>query len=120
MSIDIMCYTNLEVEELKSKLDGYSKNYLPFKKKDYIVYEPKSILTREQLSFIQDKGEKYKQETSLIISEELGMVNAKSYFLIAVNDKEFSRATPTEIANFLRNEIGKENIIIALNNESLI
>lgn len=30
MSIDIMCYTNLEVEELKSKLDGYSKNYPPF------------------------------------------------------------------------------------------
>ncbi|WP_272577522.1 hypothetical protein, partial [Providencia sp. PROV264] len=73
MSIDIMWYTALEIEKLKPRLNYYSKSYLPFERKDYIIYSQRSILNRCELDFIKDKFEKYKQETSLIISEVFSM-----------------------------------------------
>ncbi|AMG68476.1 hypothetical protein AL507_18595 [Providencia stuartii] len=73
MSIDIMWYTALEIEKLKPRLNYYSKSYLPFERKDYIIYSQRLILNRCELDLIKDKFEKYKQETSLIISEVFSM-----------------------------------------------
>lgn len=73
MSTDIMWYTALEIEKLKPRLNYYNKSYLPFERKDYIIYSQRSILNRCELYLIKDKFEKYKQETSLIISEVFSM-----------------------------------------------
>lgn len=78
------------------------------------------MLVHEQLNFIEDRVEKYKKETDLLIAEEFGLEEPKSYFMISVNDKFFPELNTSEVANMLKNELGEENIIVLLNGENPI
>lgn len=120
MAIDITCYTKLGVESLQPKLDVIKLNYGYLFEQSYLMYAAHELLTHEQLKFIEDRVEKYKNETDLLIAEELGLEEPKSYFMISVNDKSFPELNTSEVADMLRKELGEENIIVLLNGEDLI
>lgn len=120
MAIDIICYTKLSVDLLQAKLDIIKSNYNYIFERSYIVYTAHDVPNREQLELIDDRVEKYNKETKLLISEEFGLKNAKSYFMVSVNDKSFPELNTSEIADLLRKELGNENIIVLLDNETLI
>ncbi|MBC3382300.1 hypothetical protein H8I69_24665 [Serratia fonticola] len=120
MAIDITCYTKLGVESLQPKLDVIKLNYGCLFEQSYLMYPAHEVLTHEQLKFIEDRVEKYKNETDLLIAEEFGLEEPKSYFMISVNDKSFPELNTSEIADMLRKELGEENIIVLLNGEDLI
>jgi hypothetical protein len=52
------------------------------------------------------------------ISNEFGL-DPCSYFIMSVNNKALEISTDG-IANIIRNELGKENVIMLLNGEDLI
>lgn len=118
MAIDITCYTKIETNVLQSKLDLIKFNHLF--SLSYIMYDAHNILNNQQIELIDDRTERYNQETKLLIAEEFGLKEPKSYFMISVNDKSFPEMNTSEIADLLRTELGKENIIILLNGEELI
>lgn len=84
------------------------------------MYDAEEVLTRQLLGLLCDPVEKYKRETDLLVAEEFGLTNAKSYFMVAINDKSFLEMNTSEMADLLREELGKEKIIVLLNNEILI
>lgn len=120
MAIDITCYTKLDVSLLQSKLDIIKSDYNYIFDHSYIMYRAHEVFTREQLDLIDDRVEKYNKETKLLISEEFGLYEPRSYFMISVNDKTFPDLNTSQLADLLRKELGKENIIVLLNNEDLI
>ncbi|PIT44240.1 hypothetical protein [Snodgrassella alvi] len=120
MSIDITCYTKLDIDLLQPKLNTIKSNYSYMFTHSYIMYDANKVFTREQLEFIDDHVEKYQKETDILIAEEFGLENPKSYFFISVNDKNFPELNTSEMAEFLRKELGKENIIVLLDGETLI
>lgn len=120
MAIDITCYTTLDAELLNKKISKVKSNYKDIFDKSYIIYLASPILERKQLEFISDKQKRYSLESKLLIAEEFGLEGARSYFMVSVNDKSFPEMNTSEIADLLRSELGKENIIVLLNNEKLI
>ncbi|OAT76293.1 hypothetical protein A9B99_22775 [Mangrovibacter phragmitis] len=86
----------------------------------YLMFDPHTILSRQQIELIDDRVEKYNQETKLLIAEEFGLKDPKSYFLIVVNDKSFPELNTSEIADVFRQELGEGNIVVLLNGEDLI
>lgn len=120
MSIDIVCYTSINIDELRGMLSAVKKKYDYLFDGSYLMFEPHSILTYQQLNLIEDRVQKYNHETKLLIANEFGLKEPRSYFLIAVNDKSFSQLNPSEIANMFREELGEEKIILLLNGEHLI
>lgn len=120
MAIDITCYTKLGVESLQPKLDVIKLNYGYLFEQSYLMYAAQEVLTHGQLKFIEDRVEKYKKETDLLIAQEFGLEEPKSYFMISVNDKSFPELNTSEVADMLRKELGEGNIIVLLNGEDLI
>lgn len=120
MAIDITCYTTLDVGLLQVKLDAIKSRYDSVFNNSYVMYDANEVLTRQQLGLIVDVVEKYQKETDLLISEEFGLKDAKSCFMISVNDKSFSAMNTSEMAELLRKELGKKNIIVLFDNETLI
>ena len=120
MSIDITCYTSIDIGELKERLDMTRKRTGHVFDGPYLMFEPHVILNRQQLELIDDRIEKYNQETKLLIAEEFGLKEPKSYFLVAVNDKSFPDLNTFEIADVFRREFGEGNIVVLLNGEDLI
>lgn len=120
MAIDITCYTTLDTNLLQLKLNLIKSHYDSVFKYSYVMYDANEILTRQQLELLVDPVEKYQKETDLLISEEFGLEGARSYFMISVNDKSFPEMNTSEMADLLRTELGKENIIVLLNGEELI
>ncbi|WP_248465984.1 hypothetical protein [Pectobacterium versatile] len=120
MSIDITCYTSIDIGELKERLDMTRKHTGHLFDGPYLMFEPHVILGRQQLELIDDRIEKYNQETKLLIAEEFGLKKPKSYFLVAVNDKSFPDLNTSEIADVFRRELGEGNIVVLLNGEDLI
>lgn len=120
MAIDITCYTKLGVESLQPKLDVIKLTHSYLFDQSYLMYDAHEILTHEQLKFIEDRVEKYKKETDLLIAEQFGFEEPRSYFMISVNDKSFPELNTSEVANMLRKELGEGNIIVLLNGEELI
>ncbi|EEJ3531405.1 hypothetical protein DBM98_004811, partial [Salmonella enterica subsp. enterica serovar Anderlecht] len=62
---------------------------------------------------------KYNFESTLLIAEEFGMINPRSYFSIRVMDKTFSILDTPELADLLRKELGDTTLIL-LNCETVI
>ncbi|CNI83729.1 Uncharacterised protein [Yersinia frederiksenii] len=120
MSIDITCYTSINVDELRENLDVLKEKYCHLFDGPYLMFAPHAILNHQQLELIDDRVEKYNQETKLLIAEEFGLKEPKSYFLIAVNDKSFPELNTSGIADVFRQELGEKNIIVLLNGEDLI
>ena len=120
MSIDITCYTSINVGELNERLNVVRGKYDHLFNGPYLMFDPHIILSCQGLELIDDRVEKYNQETKLLIAEEFGLNKPRSYFLITVNDKSFPELNTSEIADVLRKELGEENIIVLLNSEDLI
>ena len=120
MSIDIGCYTSINIDELKKRLDVVKDKYNHLFDDSYLMFEPRIIPSRQHFELIDDSVEKYNQETKLLTAEEFGLKEPKSYFLITVNDKSFPELNTSEIADVFRHELGEENIIVLLNGEDLI
>ncbi|UAN51433.1 hypothetical protein KGP26_27955 [Serratia sp. JSRIV002] len=120
MSIDIACYTSISIDDLRERLSVVRAKYDHLFDGPYLMFDPHTILSRQQLALIDDRVEKYNQETKLLIAEEFGLKEPMSYFLIAVNDKSFPALNTSEVADMLRKELGEENIIVLLNGEDLI
>ncbi|MTD29003.1 hypothetical protein [Erwinia sorbitola] len=101
MAINIRCYTKLAVSELQHHLDRFlSRNPSVFPQ-HYILYRARAL------------GPFDKE-----ISNEFGL-DPESYFYLAVNNKALEISTDT-IADMVRKELGKENVIVLLNGEDLI
>lgn len=120
MSIDIICYTSISIDELKERLDMARKTTGHLFDGPYLMFEPHLILNRQQLELIDDRIEKYNQETKLLIAEEFCLKEPRSYFLVAVNDKSFPELNTSEIADVFRHELGEGNVVVLLNGEDLI
>lgn len=120
MAIDIMCYTKLDADLLNEKVNKIRLKYHGIFDNSYIIYSASPVLDREQLDLISDEQERYSKESKLLISEEFCLEDARSYFMVSVNDKSFPELNTSEMAELLRKELGKENIIVLLNNETLI
>lgn len=120
MAIDITCYTKFDVESLQSKLDAIKLDYDYLFCHSYVMYAAHEVLTREQLISIEDRYERYRKETDLLIAEKFGMKDVRSYFMIDVNDKLLPGLNTSEMADLFRGELGFDNIIVLLNGESLI
>ena len=83
-------------------------------------YSAHMIIDEKDLLLIEDRRERYSMETKLLIANEFGMMNPKSWFMIAVNDKSFPEINTTEMANLMRQELGADNIIVLFEGETLI
>lgn len=120
MSIDIVCYTSISIDVLEKRLDMMRETFAYLFDGPYFMFEPHMILSYRELELINDCVEKYNQETKLLIAEEFGLKEPKSYFLISVNDKSFHELNTAEIADLFRQELGASNVIVLLNGEELI
>ncbi|WP_023639617.1 hypothetical protein [Dickeya zeae] len=120
MAIDIMCYTSISIDVLKEKLDMVKISTGHLFDGSYLIFEPHIILNSQQLELIDNRIEKYNQETKLLIAEEHGLKEPRSYFTVAVNDKSLSEMNTSGIADLFRRELGGDNIIVLLNGEVLI
>lgn len=101
MSIGITCFTNYNIKELQEKLDSFSVKYPEIFPEKY--YLSKAILP---------------DSVDTEISNEFGLM-PKSYLYISVNDKSLSISTD-DIATLVKNELGKNNVVVLLNGEDLI
>lgn len=101
MAIHISCYTKYTPAELQSKLNELSGKYLEIFPFHYIL-----------------SNSKVPHSIQKEMSNEFGL-DPCSYFIISVNNKTLEIST-AEIANVIRNEFGKENVIVLLNGEDLI
>lgn len=101
MSINLRCYTTLSVDELQKKLDIFLANHPEIFPKHYILYKAREL-------------ERFDKE----ISNEFGL-DPKSYFYISVSNKLLEICT-NEIASLVKDELGKDNVIVLHNGEDLI
>ncbi|ARJ40939.1 hypothetical protein B1H58_02290 [Pantoea alhagi] len=101
MAIDMTCFTTLPTLELQCKLNFFQEKNPEIFPVHYLLYKACPL----------DRFDKD-------ISMEYGL-NAESSFMIAVNNKALDISTD-EMANMIRNELGKENVIVLLNGEDLI
>lgn len=101
MSISIRCYTKFSVSELQPQLDRLLSSNPKVFPQHYILYKARTL------------GPFDKE-----ISNEFGL-DPESYFYIDVNNKKLEISTD-EMADMVRNELGKENVIVLLNGEDLI
>jgi hypothetical protein len=101
MSIHISCYTKYSPYELQGKLNNLSEKYSDLFPLHY--YLSSAVVPHP----IQKE-----------ISNEFGL-DPCSYFIMSVNNKALEMSTDV-IANVIRNELGKENVIMLLNGEDLI
>lgn len=101
MAINIRCYTKLAVSEVQHHLDRLLSSNPGVFPQHYILYRARALG-----SFDKE------------ISNEFGLA-PESYFYIAVNNKSL-RISTDEMADMVRKELGKENVIVLLNGEDLI
>ena len=101
MSIGITCFTTNNINELQNKLDSFYVKYSDVFPKIY--YLSKAALP---------------DTVDIEISNEFGLT-PQSYFYMSVNDKSLVISTD-DIAELVRKELGKENVVVLLNGEDLI
>ena len=101
MSIHISCYTTYNLAELQGKLNALAAKYS-------CVFPAQYYLSN---GFIPHPIQRE-------VASDFGLVPC-SYFVISVNNKSLKISTD-EIADMVRNELGKENVIVLLNGEDLI
>ncbi len=101
MSIDIRCYTKLKVSDLQVKLEQLLLKNPDIFPEHYLLYNARNL-------------ELFDKE----ISNGYGL-DPKSYFRVHVINKAFEISTD-KIADMIRNELGKDNVIVLLNGEDQI
>ena len=127
MAINLTCYTKIDVAMLQPELNRIQAKYPNLfscssnrSHPAYIMYSADLIVDAKDLLLIEDRGERYSMETNILIANEFGMMNPKSWFTIAVNDKSFPEINTTEMANLMRQELSADNIIVLHNGDTLI
>ncbi|MGL4208263.1 MAG: hypothetical protein ACRCTY_02630 [Candidatus Adiutrix sp.] len=75
-------------------------------------------MSRVELDLLEDTSQKSYQDGILSMAEEHGFKYPKSEIYIAVNDKSFSVMTIEQLAELLRNELGRKNILVLMNGET--
>lgn len=101
MSIHISCYTTYSLAELQGKLKIFTEKY-PY------VFPDQYYLSNGVIPHPIQRE----------VASDFGLVPC-SYFVISVNNKALEISTD-EMADMVRNELGKENVIVLLNGEDLI
>ncbi|APC10536.1 MULTISPECIES: hypothetical protein [Providencia] len=101
MSIGITCFTTSSIKELQDKLDLFYKKYSD-------VFPKRYYLSKAALP----------DEIDIEIANEFGLT-PRSYFYMSVNDKTLVISTD-DIAELVKKELGKENVVVLLNGEDLI
>ena len=101
MSIDLRCYTTLPVDKLQKKLDVFLARYPDIFPRHYILYKASEL-------------GRFDKE----ISNEFGL-DPESYFYISVSNKLLEICT-SKIASLVKDELGKDNVIVLHNGEDLI
>ena len=119
MSINIRCYSAMDIGDLRTKLDCLMQKYSYIFNDVYHIFEPETFLSHQDINAIDDRVEKYNSESTLLIAEEFGVMNPKSCFSIRVMDKTFSVLDTPELADLLRKELD-DGILILLNCETPI
>ncbi len=127
MAIDLDIYTRICVDILQPELDRIKEKYPNlFSVSEnrsypaYIMYSADIIIDDKDLLLIEDRLDRHHMESKISIANEFGMMNPKSWFMIAVNDKSFPEINTTEMANLMRQELGTDNIIVLFEGETLI
>ena len=127
MAIDLNVYTRICVDILQPELDRIQEKYPNlFSVSEnrsypaYIMYSADIIIDDKDLLLIEDRLDRHHMESKISIANEFGMMNPKSWFMIAVNDKSFPEINTTEMANLMRQELGTDNIIVLFEGETLI
>ena len=127
MAINLSCYTKIDVAMLQPELDRIQAKYPNlFSVSEnrsypaYIMYSADIIIDDKDLLLIEDRLDRHHMESKISIANEFGMMNPKSWFMIAVNDKSFPEINTTEMANLMRQELGTDNIIVLFEGETLI
>lgn len=106
MSIDIRCYSAMDLGDLRAKLDCLMQKYSYIFNDVYHIFEPEGVLSHQDINAIDERVEKYNSESTLLIAEEFGMMNTKSCFSIRVMDKTFSVLDTPELVDLLRKGYG--------------
>ncbi|WP_145476467.1 hypothetical protein [Yersinia similis] len=101
MSIDLTFFTKLVASDLQSKLDFLQDKYPEIFPYHYVIYKARIV-----------------DKVGIEISNEFGL-NPQSSFRMHVTNKLLVISTD-EIADLVRKELGKENVIVLLNGEDLI
>ena len=127
MAINLTCYTKIDVAMLQPELNRIQAKYPNLfscssnrSHPAYIMYSDDLIVDAKDILLIEDRVTRYDMETNISIANEFGMMNPKSWFMIAVNDKSFPEINTTEMANLMRQELGADNIIVLFEGETLI
>ncbi|EGO8192015.1 hypothetical protein ACBP77_02465 [Escherichia fergusonii] len=105
MSIDIRCYSAMDLGDLRAKLECLMQKYSYIFNDVYHIFEPEGVLSHQDINAIDERVEKYNSESTLLIAEEFGMMNTKSCFSIRVMDKTFSVLDTPELVDLLRKEL---------------
>ncbi|EHG6156600.1 hypothetical protein [Escherichia fergusonii] len=105
MSIDIRCYSAMDLGDLRAKLDCLMQKYSYIFNDVYHIFEPEGVLSHQDINAIDERVEKYNSESTLLIAEEFGMMNTKSCFSIRVMYKTFSVLDTPELVDLLRKEL---------------
>lgn len=119
MSIDIRCYSTMGLDALKIKIKHVLQKYSHIFNDVYFIFEPKGVLTKQEIDAIDDRIIRYNAESMLLIAKEFGLSNPKSCFSIRVMDKSFLILDTPELADLLRKELGDTTLIL-LNCETVI
>lgn len=117
MAIDLVCYTTINASTLNERIADMKSRYSDVFDKSYIMYNAYPVLNRTELALLKSRAQQYHLETRLLIAEEFGLENARSYFTVAVNDKSFPVYSTSAMADLLRKELGHNNIIILHNGD---
>ena len=127
MAINLDVYTRICIDILQPELDRIRAKYPNlFSLSEnrtysaYIMYSAHMIIDKKDLLLIKDRSDRHHMETNISIANEFGMMNPKSRFMIAVNDKTFPEINTTEMADLMRQELGADNIIVLFEGETLI
>lgn len=101
MSISLTCYTKFSILDLQRRLSDLSRKYSEIFPAHY---------------YLSTAGIPHPIQKE--VSNEFGL-DPMSYCYLSVNNKALEISTD-EMADIIREELGKENVIILLNGEDLI
>jgi len=100
MSIDLFCYSSETTESILGKLESIKSRYAEVIGKKFVFSEPRIA-----------------NDVHREIAGEFNF-DARSLFLIGLNDKA-SADQISVMSDILKTDLGKSNVLILLNNETL-
>ncbi|WP_143042954.1 MSC_0623 family F1-like ATPase-associated protein [Variovorax sp. NFACC27] len=105
MAIDLFCYSALEPDVVKEKLEAG------------VQARQDLFANKFLISFVKDlrTSKEYYDLVEVEIAQENGL-SALCSFIVSLNDKNASNLLP-EAEEFIRNLLGEKDVLLLLNNE---